>query len=168
MNYIDIIILIPILFFAIRGLKCGLIKELTGIASIALGIVLAIKFAKTFSTILENFNITDSVYIPLIAFATIFIIVVILTVFISKLVCKFIKVVKLDWLNKFGGMLFSVLKTILIISAILYVSNEILYVVYGELPQILQNSSLYEPISSVIDILFPYIKEIRSSELLDF
>ncbi len=166
MNYIDVVILIPVIIFAIKGLKCGLIKELTGIVSITLGIILAIKFAKTFSDILVSLNLSNSVYVPVISFAAIFIIVVILTVFISKIVCKFIKVIKMDWLNKIGGMLFSTLKIILIISALTYVVNEIIFAVYGELPGVLLNSLLYEPISSVLDSLFPYIDGIKKSKFL--
>src|SRR5690625_7700146 len=44
MNILDLLILLPIAFFAYRGFKNGLIREVLGIVGIVLGVFLAFRY----------------------------------------------------------------------------------------------------------------------------
>ena len=162
MNIIDIIIIIPLIWFAFRGLKNGLIKELSGLIAISTGIILSIKFADGLAEILESYEVTESEFVPLIAFAIIFISVIILTFMLSEIVNKFVKIIKLDWLNKIGGAIIGLIKTAIVLSGIMFLIDEIILLLSSNSLQVLNDSVLYNYISQIIHHLFPYIKTLSS------
>ena len=45
MNYLDIAITVPLLFGLIKGFSNGLIKEITGLFSLVLGVYVAVNFS---------------------------------------------------------------------------------------------------------------------------
>ncbi len=163
MNFIDIIIVLIIIWFAYRGLKNGLINELTGIVAIFLGIIMAIMFSKTVTDLFIKYNLSDSEYVPIISFTIILIVVIILTFIVSGIVAKFIKIIRLDWLNKIAGLVFGALKITLILSAVFFLINEFCSVILSKEPEITQSSVLYNPIAGLIEYLYPYINEIRQN-----
>ena len=73
MNFLDIILIIPIAFGAWKGFKKGLIIELFTLLALLVGIYSAIHFSDYMVEVVEsNFN-TQAKYTPIIAFALTFI-----------------------------------------------------------------------------------------------
>ncbi len=101
---LDIIILIPLLWAAFKGFQNGLIKEVCSLVALCGGIYLAYHLSDWLSTKLD---FTDS---KLVAFAIIFIAVVILTFVVGNLVGKVVKWALPGILDKIFGVLFGALK----------------------------------------------------------
>lgn len=165
MNFIDIIIVVVVIWFGYKGLKNGLIKELAGIVAITAGIVVAIKLSSALSNILRDFEIMSSEFLPIICFALLFITVVILTHTFSAVVNKFVKMIKLNWLNKIAGMIFGGFKIILILSGLFFMINQLFLNYYSSEISTFSDSTLYYPISNIVEAFFPYIEEIKRKEI---
>ncbi|MEA1873141.1 MAG: CvpA family protein [Bacteroidota bacterium] len=162
MNYLDIIILIPVLWMAFKGLKKGLIKEIASLAALILGIWVASSFSHFLVSILADNTKIDDNYIPLIAFGLIFILVVILIHLLSNGLDKLVNAIALKSLNKFGGAVFGAAKAVLIIAAILFLFNQFLVIKLELIPQeVMDDSFLYNPILDLIEFLYPKIENIK-------
>ena len=125
MNYLDILLLIPILFGAWRGYKKGIIIELFTLLALLVGIYAAIHFSDYMVNILkDNFDF-DGQYTPVVAFVLTFLIVGAMVFFLGKALEKVIKVVQLSALNKFAGVVFGVTKMLFISSLIVVVLESV-------------------------------------------
>ena len=166
MNYLDIIMILPVLWLAFKGLKKGLVKEIASLAALFLGIWLASSFSNFLADMLmENTKINES-YIPIIAFATIFIIVVILVHMLSAAMDKLVNAIALQSVNKIGGAAFGVAKAVLILGALIFVTNEFLVVKLEIIPQdIVESSLFYQPMLDLIEYVYPKIESIKFNQL---
>lgn len=165
MGIFDIIVVIIILFFAYKGFKNGLIKELGSLVALIAGIFLAIRFSDFMDSIISNNTIIDSEYVPILSFAVIFIAVVVCVILFSKILDKFIKAIKLDWLNKLGGVFFSTAKTVLILGGLFFLviqfNNNL-----GLLPDsFAQNSLMFNLLIDAFEFTFPYLDHFSSINL---
>ena len=102
MNYLDIIIALPLLWGAYKGFTKGLIIEAASLAALLLGIYGAIKFSGITSDFLVEKCNFSSQYLHIISFAITFILIVIAVHFIARLINKLVKAVALGFVNNFG------------------------------------------------------------------
>jgi membrane protein required for colicin V production len=161
----DIIIAIIILFFAYKGYKNGLIKELGSLVALIAGIFLAIRFSDFMDSIIRNNTSIDSEYVPILSFAVIFIAVVVCVIMFSKILDKFLKVIKLDWLNKLGGVFFSTAKTVLILGGLFFLViqlNDNLEVLPDSFAQ---KSIMFKVLVDAFEFTFPYLDHFTSINL---
>ena len=77
MNILDIIIIAAAIFFLIRGIFRGIFREIGSLAGVILGIWLANVYHLQMAGFLKSF-ITSGKYLPLISFALIFLVVLVL------------------------------------------------------------------------------------------
>lgn len=118
-NYLDIIILLPILYGMVRGFLRGFVREFTSIIAIVLGIVASKLYAPDFSVkILEVINMPDWLGRAL-AYILLFIGVSLLCQSIGKLFQRFLRAISLNWINKLAGGIFGAIKWALIMSVVL-------------------------------------------------
>lgn len=80
----------------------------------------------------------------------------------SHLLNRFIKLIKLQWLNKTGGAVFAILKISLIIGGLLFFINRLNEKAGLFDPAIWDKSVLYKFIIKIFNIIFPYTKELTS------
>ena len=121
MNSLDIYLLFPIIIGFIFGLFKGLIKELTSLVAIVLGIYGAKLFAPLVASILINsFGFSPTTAHPL-AYIILFIAIGIGLLFLAKTLHKIFNSLSLGGLNKLMGGLFGALKYALIVSVLLNV-----------------------------------------------
>jgi membrane protein required for colicin V production len=157
MNYIDIVLVLLLVFSAIGGFKNGLIVELASLAALILGIWGAIHFSYVTSEFLiENLNF-NSEHLPVISFIVTFVVIVILVHIVANVVDKMVETVMLGFVNKLAGLVFGVLKTALILSIVLLIFDKI-----DENVKILPEnakaeSRMYEPIRGFAPSIFPFI-----------
>lgn len=119
MNYLDVIILLPILYGIVRGLLRGFVQELTSILAIIAGVGVAKYLAPWFSVkILEVMNMPEWLGHAL-AYLLLFAGVALLCMAFSSSFRKFLKTVHLKWLDKLAGAIFDGLKWALIMSVVL-------------------------------------------------
>ena len=116
MNFLDLLIAIPLGFLIFKGYKKGLIYELASLAGIVIGSLLAVRLANWFSALIG----LDGENALLIAFFIIFIAVIILSLFAAKLVERFVKLMHVGIFNNLAGALFGLLKGVCIVGVLLY------------------------------------------------
>ena len=157
MNYIDLIIAIPLVWGVFVGFKNGLIIEVASLAALLLGIFGAIHFSDlTANFLVTNLNITTQ-YINLIAFAVTFVGIVILVHLLAKMIDKLVKAVALGFVNRLLGMVFGLIKYAFIISIILVIINAINRNNTIISKEKIENSILYKPLSAFAPSIFPYL-----------
>lgn len=157
MNYLDIVILIPVVWLGFIGFKKGLIIELATLLALVGGVFAALKFSNYASEIL-----TDSVsskYLPLVAFCATFIAVVVFVFLLGKLLEKAIKVIALGIVNRILGALFGVLKSLFVVGSLILIVEKI-----NEYSEVVsksdKNSSmLYVPLLESIHTILPAIEK---------
>lgn len=119
MNFIDLLLLAPLIYGGYKGFKHGLIIEIFTLLAFVVGIYagnhLSEKMAEFLTT---TFDLTSE-YLPLIAFTIVFLLVGAGVYFAGKTLEKAIKMVALSPLNKFLGLFFGLIKTLYILSVIL-------------------------------------------------
>ena len=157
MNFIDAIIIIILAFAVIRGFTNGLIKEVASLAALILGIWGAIKFSDyTAGKLYDYFNMTGK-YVGIISFVVTFGIIAIVIHFIGVLLDKFLEAVALGFVNRLLGMVFGLIKSVLILSVIFVVLNAI-DTRRPFLPkERIEKSRLYNPIPEIAPAIFPVI-----------
>ena len=62
MNYIDILILIPIAWFGYKGFNNGLVRELASIIALIAGLYASFKFSDWVATWINNDKIPHEIY----------------------------------------------------------------------------------------------------------
>lgn len=125
MNFVDIIILIPLIWWTYRGFAKGFVIELASVGALILGIFVANEFSYFMAGILdENFDM-DPQYVHLFAFAITFLAVVVAVHFVARMVDKLVKAVALSIPNRIAGAAFGFVKVAFILSVVLVVLNQI-------------------------------------------
>ena len=158
MNYIDLILLILLLWSAYRGFKNGLIIEAASLAALILGIFGAIRFSGLTADILVTKFGWETQYLSLIAFAITFVIIVILVHLLAHAIDKLVKAIALGFINRILGILFGILKTAFILSIILVILNTIDRKTHFLPEDKIDESLLYRPISNFAPAIFPFLR----------
>lgn len=166
MHLIDIIVGVPILWAIYKGLKKGLIVEVTGLVALVIGIYGAIKFSEVMATLLrEQLNVTSE-YMPIISWVLTFIVIVLAVNLIGKAVEKVVDLASLSFLNKLAGGLLSGLKVGLIVSLLLGSLNSLDEQMRLLPDDLHEKSMLYAPVSSLAPTVLPMIKDNEWSQLI--
>lgn len=152
MNLLDIIFIIPIVWFAYQGFKRGLIIELASLVALILGIYAAMYFSDYAADFLINNMDMSEKYVPITSFILTFIAVVVIVYFIGKILEKLVNMVALGFLNKLAGLFFGILKAAVLISIVLLILNNFNDDLISR--QKKKNSFLYDPIASIAPILW--------------
>lgn len=159
MNYIDIVLIMPLLWGLYKGFSKGLIIEAASIIALGLAMWGAIKFHNLVSVWMKDFMGWQSQYMPLLAFALIFIGVLLVVFGIAKLIEKFVKAIALGFVNKLTGAIFGMLKFGLILSILIFVINAIEKSVRVIPAEVRQGSLLYEPVGKIAPLVIPGLNE---------
>lgn len=157
MNFLDIIFIIPIVWFAYQGFKRGLIIELASLLALILGVYAALYFSDYAANFLINNMDMGPKYVPLTSFILTFIVVVVLVYFIGKILEKLINIVALGFLNKLAGSIFGILKAAVVLSIVLLIINQFNDDLISK--QNKKNSLLYGPISGIAPILWQHLED---------
>ena len=114
MNFLDILLAIPLCWCIYNGFKRGIIFELAMLIGIVAGCYLAIHLAKSVSGMI---GIKGEVSV-LAAFLIIFVAVVVGAFFLGKCAENLVKLVKVGLLNKLLGAVLGMLKCVCILSVL--------------------------------------------------
>jgi membrane protein required for colicin V production len=124
MNSIDVVILIIILLFTIRGLFRGFILELSTLIGLIIGYLAAITYLGLLSALLQSFiPSAPAAVLNIISFSLIFIGINILLRIAANLITRTLKFAMLGWLNRLLGGLFGFVKSILILSIAVFLMS---------------------------------------------
>jgi membrane protein required for colicin V production len=159
MNWIDAIIVVILILSLVTGFINGLVKEVASLAALILGIWGAIRFsAFTAEKLYDYFDMTGH-YVGIIAFLITFGIIVVIIHFIGILADKVVNAASLGFVNRLLGIIFGLLKSVLIMSVFFVVLNAF-DVRRPFLPkETIEQSRFYNPISDIAPAIFPIIGE---------
>ena len=160
MSFIDIVFAVILGFAVYKGLKNGLFVEVASFFALIAGIYLSIKFSHLMGAILgDTFDSWNPKYIEITAFVITFLIVVVGIHLLAKILTKIADFAFLGWINKLAGVIFSLLKTILALSVVLFIFEKI-NINNRLLSEEKQEASIfYNPIKEISSAIYPSIEE---------
>lgn len=155
MNYLDIVLIIPLLWGLYKGITRGIVKELASLLALILGIYGAVHFSDQAQPYLQEHLTIDASLLPVIAFAFTFIAIALLVRLLGLILDKLVKMVALGFVSRLLGAVFGMLKAAFLMSALLLIINPIdkhLEIIPKE-----QKASafLYQPVSLLVPSIMP-------------
>jgi membrane protein required for colicin V production len=122
MNPLDIGILLIAALFFIRGIFRGFVFELVTVVGLILGYIISITYLSLLSGyILSIFPSVPESIVNLVSFFILFVGTNLLLRMVAKVITKTLKIAMLGWLNRLLGGLLGMLKSIIIMSIIVFV-----------------------------------------------
>ncbi|MGM9787871.1 MAG: CvpA family protein [Candidatus Cryptobacteroides sp.] len=163
MNLLDIILLVLFIPAIIRGISKGFIEQIVALASLFLSAWLAYLFSNTVSGWLAQYisNVSPQI-LYVISFVIIIIVTVALLNLLARLLSNIVKTISLGWINSLLGVVLSIVNTMLILGIILMAFKSFNESTLHLSTELLDSSIVYKAISSVTDVLFPYIENLFS------
>lgn len=123
MNWLDILLLLPLLVGLVRGIMRGLVSEVIAIAVIILGALGSKLWAPPFSKwLLAQFAWPQQVC-DVVAYVLLFLGIAIVLSIAAHWMTKILSAIHLGWLNRLGGALFGVAKYGLIVLIVVFVMD---------------------------------------------
>ncbi len=122
-----------IILAIIKGYQKGLILALFSIIAFIIGLAAALKLSAVVADHLKDSISISAKWMPFVAFALVFFVVVILVRLGGKLIEKTFQAVMLGWLNRIGGIL---------LYAALYLIILSIFIFYAEKLQLLQPAAI--------------------------
>ena len=160
MNIIDIIILVCCIPALVHGFSKGFVSQAISLIALVLGVWLSFKFSVPFGDWLKSFADLPGTVLHIIAFALILIIVMLVLMLIGKAIEKVLKVAMLGWLNKLLGIVFALLKAVLVIGLVIILFDAIYNLIPFVSSDTINESVLYGPVKSIANTVFPFLKEL--------
>lgn len=157
MNWLDIALALPILWFAFKGFRNGLIIELASLAALILGVFVALHFSFYVEDFLRKQFEMDETYLGIISFAITFIVVVLIVHLTGKIIHKVVNIIALGLLNRLAGGIFGILKAVIVLSVILYFVNMFDINSSYLKQEVKDDSHLYEPIQAIVPSIMPWV-----------
>lgn len=155
MNFLDLIILIPVVWLCIRGFSKGLIIELATLIGFVVGILAAWYFSGYVQDLLKEYFTLNDQALRIISYIVIFLVVILVFYLIGKVLEKVIDLVMLGWLNKILGGIIGLAKGIVLICIILFIIEK---ADPGEKvikPQVKEKSMFYQPVMELVHFIVP-------------
>ena len=160
MNILDIILLICFVPAIIQGLRKGFIAQAVSIISIVAGIWASARFADIVTEWISQYITASEQVLKLVAFALILIVVFLVLAALGKMLEGVFRLVMLGWLNKLLGVVFALLKTVLIVGLLIIAFTSLNDTFKFVQESVLNDSVLYPPLKKLAFEVFPYLKEI--------
>lgn len=167
MNYLDIIILVPLIWGIYKGFNRGLVVEVASLAALVLGVWCALHFSEFTAKVLVNnvgLDISAS-YLSPISFAVTFLMVAVAIVAVSRMIDKLLSAIALGGINKLFGAVFGGVKVFLIVAILLFFVNGIDKKAHFISQEKKEASMLYLPLIGFIEEMLPKldIEEIKKT-----
>ena len=122
---LDIIVAIIILLAIFKGYQRGLIVGIFSFIALFIGLAAAIKLSAVVAGYIgKSVKVSDQ-WLPVIAFAVIFIIVVLLVRLVAKIIERSVRFAMLGWVNRLGGVILYVALYITVLSVLLFYAEQI-------------------------------------------
>lgn len=161
--FLDIIVLMLLVLALFKGWSNGLIVGVFSLLAFILGLAAAMKLSGTAAGYIgEYFNVSES-WLPFVAFAVVFLIVILLVRLGAKAIESVIEVAQLGWMNKLGGILLYIVIYLFMVSMLLSYAEQ-LQLVKEETMLASQTYQFIHPIApailDVVGIVIPYFRDL--------
>lgn len=121
MNFLDLLIVIPLIWFGYKGFRNGFVMEAVSILALIAGIYIAVRFS---AWVGQQLGIKGE-YAATISFIVTFAAVLLITYLLGKFIDGLVKKLSLGFLNRLGGMVFGLFKTALVVGLLIFIWNRI-------------------------------------------
>ncbi len=123
MNIFDILILVILGAFTLKGLLRGLMKELCTLVGLLAGALLALNFSQPLATrMVAAFSLPEQLCAVL-AFLAIFLLTMLLFGLIGMVLSRYVKLMYVGGLNRVAGGLFGLIQGVIIVSLLIFAST---------------------------------------------
>lgn len=122
-NWLDVILVLPLVVGLVRGLMRGLISEIIAIVVVILGVLGARFGAPPFSAWLFTQFAWPQGVCDVVAYTMLFLGIAILLSILARLLTKFMRKIHLGWANRLAGGLFGIAKYGLIVLIVVFVMD---------------------------------------------
>ena len=155
MIYIDLIVIVVLLYAFLKGFSNGLVNELASFLGLLIGAIISYSFSDDLSKIIDDYVEIDGQILNILSFILLFILTSFLFTIAGKYMTKLIKYISLGTINRLLGGIFSSLKFLIIIVSISMVINYFSELLAIEIiPSEQKNKSTVYPILiSICDLL---------------
>jgi len=157
MNYIDVFLVIVLLWFGYKGFKKGLVFELVSIAALILGVYGGLKFSDVTAGYLASY--IDSEYLTIVSFTVTFLLILVLVFAAGKVVERIINMVALKMINKLLGALFAIVKIGLALGVMITIIESYDSKLNFIPKDVKSNSILYKPLLNGANKILPEIEK---------
>ncbi|MCQ2960448.1 MAG: CvpA family protein [Bacteroidales bacterium] len=151
MNFLDIIVIIPVLWGAFKGFKNGLISEGGTIVALILGIWASLTFSESIALKIQEYTSIEPAYQQITAFGCIFLFVIIACFIITRVILRFCKAINILWLDKLLGITFGMSKYLIILSFLFYLGNTMIKNYATKPIELVENSVLFKPMAEIAE-----------------
>lgn len=166
-HWLDIILVIPLLWMAYKGFTRGLIMEVTRLLALVAGVYLAARFATLLADHLyKNTSLTNE-FLPIIAFALILVGVMLLVYLFGKMLEGMMKMAALGWADKASGAFFGIARGVLLLSLLLMLLNRFSLLDGFQKSDTAEKSFLYRPIEAFAPFLLPILEDVDKDTVID-
>lgn len=148
--YIDIFILVVLLWALYQGWLHGFIKELISALGFLLGLLVAATCYSTLGEYLTDNGTPVNAVTNIIAFFILWIIVPIVLGLVATLLTKTLKSIKLGWLNSLAGAVVSFIKYVVLLSCVFNVMQSLR--IFND--ERTASSTLFTPTSELLNVVF--------------
>lgn len=122
---LDIIVAIILILAAIKGFRQGLIVALFSVIAFIVGLAAALKLSAVVADYIGTAVKISDKWLPIISFAVVFLIVVLLVRLGARFIQKSVEFAMLGWLNRLGGILLYAGLYILIFSILIFYADQL-------------------------------------------
>jgi membrane protein required for colicin V production len=113
MNLLDVLIVSTLVFFVVKGLIRGFVREIASLAGVVLGIVIASRYQADVTEIIKQF-LNPGPYLPLISFVVVFAVVLVGCNLLGWLIRLALRKAPLGWMDRVLGLCFALLKGVVV------------------------------------------------------
>jgi membrane protein required for colicin V production len=122
---LDIIFAVIIVFAIIKGYQRGLIVGLFSLIAVIIGLAAAMKLSTLAAGYIGKAVKISDQWLPIISFAVVFLIVVLLIRLGARVIEKTVEVALLGWVNKLGGIILFAAIYIVVFSVLLFYAEQV-------------------------------------------
>jgi membrane protein required for colicin V production len=166
MNYLDIIICVPVAWGLYKGFMKGLILEVAMLFALLGAIWVAVNFSDLITRLIREKLHWSNTYLPVISFVILFLGVLIGTYALAKLLERSIDSASLGPVNKILGALFGAFKFALILSVVFFMIDAVEQSFPVLSSEKKSKSLLYKPVASIAPVVIPGLRGSRVGELV--
>jgi membrane protein required for colicin V production len=146
---IDFIAIGLVVLSIIKGLRNGLVLAVFSLLAFIIGLAAALKLSAVVADYLRASTNISQRWLPILAFAIVFFIVVLLVRLGAKAIEGVLRVAMLGWLNKLSGIVFYLVLYFFIFSIVLFYANQ-LHILKPETTEMSSTYPVIYPIAPVI------------------
>jgi membrane protein required for colicin V production len=156
MNWLDIVIVILLIFAVWEGWRQGVITQVLGLAAVVLGIFLAWRFGRGIGVWLGMEGMTATVA----GFAIVLVVAVVAVVLIGRLTRGLFRIVGLGMFDNVLGVVFSALKMSVLVGLVMMLVEAVDPQGRVVSESVRERSAMYGAVNRVNGAIVPFVKDI--------